>query len=410
MANVSAIDAVPPPGHRPPASWAAVASVGVGAFALVTTEFLPVGLLPQIARDVGISEGQAGLMVTVPGMLAAIAAPLTIAFAGRFDRRHVLWFLLGLLVLSNILVATATSFAALLLGRVLLGIGVGGFWTIGGSLGPRLRPGPQGARATSLIYSGVSLGTVAGVPAGALVGNLLGWRLAFAGSAAMALLVVVALMLLLPVIRPERSSGLAQVPAVLRLGKVRIGLIGTVLIFIGQFAAYTYITPFLNQVTHIEAAGLSAVLLGYGLAGFLGNLFGGWAVSRDVRLTLVGTAILLGGSVLLLALAGTIPVTAILAVLAWGFGFGMLPIAMQSWMFSAAPDRLESVAALFVSIAQAAIGSGALVGGLAVDRLGVESAFWLGGLAALATAALTLVFGRDSSDAARTEPELAKGC
>ncbi|MDR7282951.1 putative MFS family arabinose efflux permease [Pseudomonas corrugata] len=359
-----------------PASWGAVAAIGIGAFALVTAEFLPVGLLPQIAKDLSVSEGQAGLMVTIPGVFAACAALLTIGLAGRFDRRHVLWFLLSLLVVSNLLVASAASFDALLLGRVLLGVAVGGFWTIGGALGPRLRPEAAG-KATAIIFSGVSLGTVAGVPAGALLGNLLGWRMAFGASAAVALLVVGALIWLLPVLRPARSTGLSQIPAVLKLRKVQVGLAAVVLIFIGQFAAYTYITPFLNQISGIEAGVLSAVLLAYGLSGFFGNVFCGWVVERDVRLAVLGTSLILGMSLLLLLFTGTNPWFAVVAVVVWGFGFGMLPIAIQSWIFSAAPDRLESVAALFVSIAQLAIGAGALIGGLAVDHFGVESALWV---------------------------------
>lgn len=372
------------------ASWAAVASIAVGAFALVTTEFLPVGLLPQIARDVGITEGQAGLMVSVPGLLAAIAAPSTIALAAGFDRRHVLWLMLGLLVISNVLVATAVNYPMLLAGRVLLGIGVGGFWTVGGSLGPRLRGDGEGPRATALIFSGVSLGTVAGVPAGALLGNLMGWRSAFAASAAIAALVVVALVTLLPRIPPQAGSGLKAIPLVLRRRAARIGLLATILIFLGQFAAYTYIAPFLIQVSHIEAGGLSAVLLGYGVAGFFGNLFGGWAATRDRHLALLGTVALLGTAILLLLEFGANMWAASGAVVAWGFAFGMLPIAMQVFLFSSAPDHLESIAALFVSMAQVAIGAGALVGGLVADRLGIPGALWLGAAAALATGLLLL--------------------
>lgn len=370
------------------APWSAVAAVAIGAFALVTSEFLPVGLLPQIAHDLRITEGQAGLMVTLPGFLAAIAAPLTIGFTGRFDRRHVLAFLIGLLVLSNLLVAMATHVAVLLAGRVLLGIAVGGFWTIGGSLGPRLRHGAEGVRATSIIFSGVSLGTVAGVPVGALIGELIGWRWSFAASSVMALIVLGALAIWLPSIRAESSNGLKQIPAVLKQRTAQVGLLAAVLIFIGQFSTYTYITPFLNQVTHIDAAALSAILLGYGAAGFAGNLFGGWAASRNVRLTLAGTALLIGAPVLLLALTGANAFAAVTWVLMWGIGFGMLPIAMQTWLFSAAPGRLESMAALFVSIAQAAIGAGALLGGLTVDNWGVVATMWLGGALAVTTAVL----------------------
>ncbi|ACP25993.1 putative transporter [Sinorhizobium fredii NGR234] len=194
--------------------------------------------------------------------------------------------------------------------------------------------------------------------------------------------------MLLPSIKPQQSSGLAQVPAVLRNRKTQVGLLAAVLIFIGQFAAYTYITPFLNRVSHIDAAVLSALLLGYGIAGFIGNLFGGWAVGRNLRLSVSGTAALISLSAFGLAITGDSALAATIWTLAWGFGFGMLPIAMQTYMFSSAPDQLESVAALFVSTAQLAIGAGALVGGLAVDHFGVASALVIGGVAALLTALL----------------------
>lgn len=367
--------------HETPAPWSAVAAIGVGAFALVTAEFLPVGLLPQIANDLAISEGRAGLVITIPGIVAACSAFLTISLVRTFDRRYVLWVLLSLLVISNVLVATATELYVLLLGRVLLGIAVGGFWTIGVALGPRLRPDAVGT-ATSIVFSGVTLGTVLGVPAGTLLGGAFGWRAAFAVSAVFGCLVVIALMLLLPRIRPEQSSGASQLPAVLRIPKVQVGLVAVVLIFTGQFAAYTYITPYLNQISGIESAHLSLFLLGYGVAGVFGNVLCGWCVERDVRLAVLSTALLLGCSMLLLVCSNH-PLVAITAVVAWGLGFGMLPIAIQNWIFSAAPERLETAAALFVSIGQLAMGAGALLGGIAIDQYGVASALWLGAIGVL---------------------------
>lgn len=389
----------------PAASWLAVATIGIGAFALVTTEFLPVGLLPKIAQDLGVTEGQAGFSVMLPGLVAAIAAPATIGLAGKIDRKKVLLFLLGLLAFSNLLVATAANFPMLLLGRVILGVAVGGFWTVGGSLGPRLRPGKEGPRATSLILSGVSVGTVAGVPAAALMGDAFGWRSAFVAAAVMAVIVAAALIVVLPVLRPQTSAGLRGIPALMALPKIRLGLVAAILIFVGQFAGYTYITPFLNQISHVEAGALSAVLLGYGAAGFAGNIVGGWSASRDVRRAVIAMTVLTAGSIALLALTGANPVSAIGAVLAWGFAFGMLPIAMQSWMFSAAPDRLENVGALFVSVAQLAIGAGALIGGIVVDTAGVVTAMWVASVLALGAA---IVIGATRSQAAtlvaRTTP------
>ncbi|SDV07861.1 MFS transporter [Pseudomonas mucidolens] len=360
-----------------PASWSAVVAIGVGAFTLVSAEFLPVGLLPQIAQDLAISEGQAGLMVTAPGIVAACAALLTISVGKHIQRQHALWALLSLLVISNALVACANSLPVLLAARVLLGVAVGGFWTIGVSLGARLRPNAIG-RATSIIFSGVTLGTVAGVPAGTLLGGLLGWRLAFAAFAVLVVLVVAALVVLLPRIPPEKSLGFGQVPVVLRMTNVRAGLVAVVLIFTGQLAAYTYIAPFLKQTSGIDSGNLSALLLAYGVAGIIGNIFCGWFVERDVRRAVLVTTLFLGGAMLSLVVWGTNPVWATAAVVAWGVGFGMLPIAIQSWIFKAAPDRLEVVAALFVAVGQLAMGIGALIGGVAVDHFGVQMAIGVG--------------------------------
>ena len=363
-----------------------MASLAIASFALVSTEFLPVGLLPQIARDLGLSEGRAGLMVTLPSVMGALAAPMTIAYAGRLDRRWLLGGLLGLLALSNFLVAFSSSFPAILFGRLLMGIAVGGFWTAGGSLGPRLKPGPRSARASALILSGVSVGTVAGVPAGALLGELVGWRWAFGAAGAISLGVLVMVLALLPPLPAAAThNGLRDVPALLREPKVQLGLVAVVLLFGGQFGAYTYISPFLLQVSGIAPALLSAVLLGYGAAGFFGNLLGGWLAERSLRGALVATGLVLGLSVLgLVMLGNSTTVGTVALVLVWGMGFGMLPISLQSWMFGAAPHKLEAVQALGVSTSQAAIGGGALLGGLLADNLGLASAMWLGALCALA--------------------------
>lgn len=369
--------------------WTAVVALAVAAFAMVSTEFLPVGLLPRMAPELGTTEGRAGLLVTLPGLLAAFAAPLVIALAGAIDRRKLLAVLVALLAISNAIVAVSGSLLFALIGRVLLGLAVGGFWTIGGSLGPRLKPGAASARASAVILSGVSLGTVAGVPAGAWLGELLGWRWAFGASAAVSLLVLGLLWAALPPLPGNNAGrGLRDVPSLLRNGRVQLGLVAIVLVFVGQFASYTYISPFLLQVGGVTPAALGLILLGYGVAGFVGNLFGGWLASRNTRAAVVLTGVLLGLAVVLLTLFGrgfwsVLPLTVL-----WGLGFGMLPIAMQTWMFTSAPRQIEAVQAVFVSVAQAAIGLGALLGGLLVDHLGVSSAMWVGAIAAMLMAAV----------------------
>ena len=376
------------------APWLAVLSVGIGAFALVTSEFLPVGLLPALAAELAISKGQAGLMITTPGIVAAFAAIFVTVGSGRLDRRIVLLALTALLVASNLLVALAPSYGWILLGRALLGVGVGGFWAIGSAIGPRLVAPQHASRAMSIIFAGVSLGTVAGVPAGALVGELVGWRVAFGAASAIAVLVFIGQLLLLPRLPPTQAIRLRQLPMIFGIRKARLGLIATAMLFTGQFAAYTYIAPFLTQISHLAAGTVSAMLLVYGAAGFIGNLVGGWAAGRHERAALMVTGAVLGVSTLALAALGSHALTAMLLVAVWGFGFGAMPIAVQTWMFKAAPELMEGSSALFVAIVQVSLASGALLGGMAVDRLGVPSAMVVGGAFALGCALTIALFGK----------------
>ena len=325
------------------APWLAVLSVGIGAFALVTSEFLPVGLLPAMAAELAISKGQAGLMITTPGIVAAFAAIGVTIGSGRLDRRIVLLALTALLVASNLLVALAPSYGWILLGRALLGVGVGGFWAIG---------------------------------------------------SAIAVLVFIGQLLLLPKLPPTQAIRLRQLPMIFGIRKARLGLIATAMLFTGQFAAYTYIAPFLTQVSHLAAGTVSAMLLVYGACGFVGNLVGGWAAGRHERAALLVTGAVLGLSTLALAALGSHALTAMLLVAIWGFGFGAMPIAVQTWMFKAAPHLMEGSSALFVAIVQVSLASGALLGGMAVDRLGVPSAMVLGGLFALGCALTVALFGK----------------
>ncbi|MBN8953955.1 MULTISPECIES: MFS transporter [unclassified Rhizobium] len=384
--GIEAEEPIEPPATT--ASWAALVAIGVGAFALVTTEFLPVGLLPQIASDMTVTEGQAGLAVTMSGLFAATAAPISIWIAGSLDRRKVLLFLLGILLIANLIVAMAPSFLMILLGRVLLGATIGAFWTIAGPLGPRLKPGPKAGLATAIILSGVSLGTVAGVPVGALIGELVGWRYTFGLSAIVAVLVLVAIALLVPPLPVKSSGGLGDLYRVFKNPMVRFGLVGIFLSFVGQFAGYTYIAPFLLKIVRVDPPTVSAVLFGFGLVGVAGNILGGWAVGKSLRWATAGTLTLLGTSVLLLILLGSYPAAAIPLILVWGLGFGMQPIVIQNWMFNAAPDQLEGVQAILVSAAQTSIGSGALIGGLLFDQLGLKAAFAAAAVTAFLTAAM----------------------
>jgi predicted MFS family arabinose efflux permease len=372
--------------------WSAVAAVGVGAFAIVTSEFLPVGLLPQIARDLRITEGQSGLMVTLPAIVAVVAALTTSTLFARIDRRHLMMGLLAVLGVSNMLVALATNVDVLLAVRALIGAAVGAFWSVGCSMGPRLRPGREGIRAAAIIQSGVSIGTIAGVPAGALFGHLMGWRWAFGAASIMALLVFCAFVLWLPSIKPDAAKDATSTLQPLKNRRLRIALLITLALFTFQFGTYTYIAPFLVQISHINAQHVSGVLLGYGVAGFLGNLIGGWACSKQVRLSVITTGIVIGTALICLAVFGRHPIIATACVLWWGFGFGLLPISVQSHVFEVSPNQMDLTGSMFVAMAQISIAVGSLAGGLIVDHVGLITLIAVGGVLSLATALAIFYF------------------
>jgi predicted MFS family arabinose efflux permease len=372
--------AAPTPADASRASWLAVGSIAVGTFVMVTTEFLPVGLLTDIARGLNVSDGTAGLMMTMPGVLAAIAAPALTVAAGRLDRRTVMIALSTLLLVSNLLATFAPNFGTMLVARLLLGLCVGGFWSFAPGVGMQLVPPASQARAMSVILAGISVGTVLGVPAGALLGSFAGWRSAFAVSAALTVIVLAMQLWLLPALPAARAIRPRDLLAPLTHRLSRIGLGAIVLLVAGHFAAYTYLKPLLQGVFGLSPTLVTALLLTYGAAGFAGNFIGGQLVARSPRLALLATALLLAASLAMSTLVGDGLVAGAAVVLAWGVAFGMVPVSATGWMLKALPEAPEAGQAMLVTAFQVAIASGALLGGLVVDGSGITSAMLMGSL------------------------------
>lgn len=369
--------------------WLAIFSLTVACFVMVTTEFLPIGLLTNIAPSLDVSTGKAGLMVTIPGVVAAVAAPLLSLLSGRLDRRLLMLGLSALLIVSNLVSALAVNFPMMLLGRVLLGICVGGFWSFAANYGRHLVPTASQSRATALILSGISVGAVCGVPAGALIGDLFGWRAAFFGGSVLAGMVLLVQMRLLTSVPPSRPVTASDLLSPLRLPMARIGLIAIVLLFIGHFAAYTYLRPLLQQVFILSPSAISLQLLAYGAIGLLGTFLGERLASHSLRATFILITAMLASILIVSPFLSGIP-GATLMVLVWGLAFGAVPVCASNWMFAAVPQAPEAGQALLVSVIQISLASGALLGGEVVDWQGVSSAMLFGG--ALSLSAM-LVFG-----------------
>lgn len=375
-------------------SWLGVASLAFGTFTMVTSEFLPIGLLPNIARDLNATDGAVGLMITVPGLVAAVAAPVLVVASGTMDRRSLLWMLSGLLVISNLIVAASGSLTGVLLGRLLLGVSVGGFWGFGAALAGRLVAQHSGGRAVTIVFAGISIGTVLGMPAGTLLGHEIGWRNVFLVAAGISLAVLAGQVLLLPRLPVLQSSGIRDLLSVFTIPKARIGLICVILVILGHFMAYTYITPFLERRSGTPSGLIALILLAYGTAGFVGNLVGGAFIQRNLRDVLASFALLLAGSLITLSSAGTGTTGAAVIIIIWGFAFGGLPVCLQTWMFKAAPEMLSSVSAVFVTTFQMAIAGGALLGGLVVNNIGLSATIAVGGATAMAAAIVIACSGR----------------
>ncbi|MET9104455.1 MFS transporter [Streptomyces antibioticus] len=399
-------DISPPPGGR----WAAVLALAGATFSVVTTEMLPVGLLTPLGDGLGVSAGTAGLALTLPGLVAAVAAPLLPAAVRRADRRRVLVGLSLLLAAADLLSALAPGMAALLVARALVGVCIGGVWTVAAGLAVRLVPAASVGRATAVVFSGIAVASVLGVPAGTVLGATAGWRWAFAGLAVLAVAVAAALALALPPLPAEHTVGVGELRRVAALPGVRRGLAVVGLLVTGHFAAYTYVRPVLERVPGLGAGAAGTLLLGYGVAGVLGTLAAGPAAARGPRRTVCLVAAGVTAVVALLVPAGgSLGASALLLVL-WGFAYGGVAVSAQTWLTAAAPRAPEAVSALIAAVFNTAIALGAFTGGRTADTAGATGVLWLGaGLALLAVLRMLPAPRGGRRDRRTRRPESAGG-
>ncbi|RWQ49738.1 MFS transporter [Mesorhizobium sp.] len=394
------IDAVLDPAEtdeRAEPAWGAVVSLALGVFGLVTAEFLPASLLTPLAQDLGVTEGTAGQAVTATAVVGAIAAPTMAIVTKRLDRRLVMWGLTVLLILSNLLAAFASSLPVLLIARIMLGISLGGFWSMSAAMAMRLVPMRLMPRAMSIILTGVSVATVCAAPVGAYVGDIWGWRTAFMIAAVVGTLALLVQIATLPKLPPAGVASFRTLLEVIKRPMIRVALLVVLLVASGHFAGFTYVRPFLEKVPALDIETISLVLLAYGIGGFFGNFAGGFMAERSLK-TAVGLApLLIAVAALLLLTIGASPAVAAIAVAAWGFAFGGVPVGLQTWLVRAAPDQAESAGGLMVATFQVAIALGAVFGGLLVDNAGVASAFAYCGIATLLAALAAFLLGPRSA-------------
>jgi DHA1 family purine ribonucleoside efflux pump-like MFS transporter len=387
------VDDVPLHATPSPTCWPAIFSLTLGVFGLVTAEFLPASLLTEMAADLSITEGAAGQTVTATALVGAIAAPSIPVLTRRMDRRHVMLALTLLLPLSNALAIVANDLWTLLASRVLLGISLGGFWSMAAPLAMRLVPGALFPRAMSIILTGVSVATVCAAPIGAWMGEAWGWRSAFVAAGVVGLLTLAVQLATLPALPPKAHPDLRVLGRLLTRPAVRAALLAVLLVISGHFAGFTYIRPLMEDVAHLSIGTISTVLLGYGIAGFFGNLAGGYIAARSERVAIVLGSVLIAAFAAALLMAGHSTVVAAVAIVLWGFAFGAFPVGFQVWIVRAAPDQAEGASGLLVAAFQTAIATGAIGGGILVDNVGALGGPLFATIAMVLGALLTFRYG-----------------
>ncbi|OUJ02493.1 MFS transporter [Acetobacter cibinongensis] len=356
-------------------AWMAVFSLAMGVFGLLTAEYLPASLLTPMAAGLGVSEALAGQAVTVTAVIAMFSGLLTASLTRRVDRRIVLLAFSVLMIASNLFAALSSSLFVLLTMRVLLGIALGGFWSMAAAVAMRLVPAPLLPRALSIIFSGISVATVVAVPLGSYLGGVYGWRIAFLAAAALGVLTLAFQFCTLPPLKPTSPARLGTILDVLRRPGIGVGMLSCTLVHTGQYALFTYIRPVLESVMMINVSGMALVLLAFGLANFIGTLIAGWVLERSLRATLVIMPLLIGAAGLGLIFLPTGITGQVLLVVLWGMAFGGVPVAWSNWVAHAVPDQAESAGGMVVVSVQSAIAAGAAVGGLMFSVGGVIGVF-----------------------------------
>lgn len=371
-----------------PPAWGAVFSMALCVVVLIASEFMPVSLLTPIAQDLGISQGQAGQAISISGFFAVLTSLLNTSLTGHLDRKHVLLGFSLLLLVSGVIVTLASSGWVFMTGRALLGVAIGGFWSMSTATVMKLVPKESVAKGLALINGGNALAATVAAPLGSFMGQYIGWRGAFFLVVPLAALAFAWQWLSLPAMNNAPNSRARNPFQLLRTPQIAIGMAAIMLLFMGQFAVFTYLRPFLEDVTGVSVTTLSLMLLLLGASGLLGTYLIGGLLQKRIYACLIAIPLVM--AVLAAALAGLghspLAVAAVLA--AWGLIATPAPVAWGLWLSRALPDDAEAGGGLMVATIQMAITAGAGIGGALFDNLGWWSPFAFGGVVLAASAVL----------------------
>lgn len=364
-------------------------------FALIASEFMPVSLLTPMAADLHVSEGWAGYGIAISGAFAVVTSLSISKLTAGMDRKMLLLCLTGLMCLSGLVVGLAANYTIYMVGRALIGVVVGGFWAMSAAVAMRLVPTHQVARALAIFNSGNALATVVAAPLGSYLGSIIGWRGAFLCLVPVALTAFIWQWVSLPSMRSApRASSSGHVFRLLRQSVVALGMAAIGMFFMGQFMLFTYLRPFLETTTQVDAPTLSMILLVIGIAGFVGTTVIGAVLKTGVYRALVIMPLLMAVIGFALAMLGEslMPTVGLLA--AWGLIATAAPVGWWLWLSQSLPKDAETGGGLMVAVIQLCIALGSTAGGLLFDAKGYQTTFEFSAAILVVSAVLTLLTGR----------------
>lgn len=381
-----------------PAYWSGVFAMSLCVFALIASEFMPVSLLTPMAADLHVTEGMAGRGIAISGAFAVLTSLSISTLAGTMNRKTLLLLLTVVMAVSGFVVGLAQNYLTYMVGRVLIGVVIGGFWSMSAATAMRLVPSNQIHRALAIFNGGNALATVVAAPLGSYLGSVMGWRGAFFCLVPVAAIALAWQWISLPAMKVhDRPSGSGNVFKLFKSRTVALGMAGCSAFFMGQFALFTYVRPFLETVTHVGVSTLSLVLLVMGVAGFIGTTLIGTLLKRGLYQTLIAIPILMAAIALTLIPFGAwiVAVAALLGM--WGLIATAAPVGWWSWIAQAMPQNAEAGGGLMVAVIQLAIALGSTAGGVLFDQSGYQSTFMLSAAALLLAGFLTFLTSRSQA-------------
>jgi predicted MFS family arabinose efflux permease len=370
---------VPPsPTTTAPFPWIGLLTLAGAIFVSVTSEFLPTGLLPDMARDLDVGVSTAGYLITVFAGTVVVATTPLAALTRRYSRKSLVVVVLLVIALANVLAALAPSYAVLVGARILGGLAHGLFWAVVAAYAAHLVPKHQLGRAVAITAGGGSAAFVLGVPVGTALGHSLGWRAAFAIIAGVVVLLAIAVVKFLPPVNHHVTLATGEIALPMRKDATLRGVIVVCVVILimltGQNTFYTYIAPWLIDVAGFASGSVATMLFLFGGAGVLGLVLAGFAADRFPQRGFAVGILAVMASVLALALGSGNEIVVVVAFVVWGVAFGGVPAMLQTRLLRTASPRVRDLAAALQTTAfNIGIGGGALLGGLLLDGVGIQA-------------------------------------